>query len=86
MYRGKTERGVSQEIPKPYLALLLYTHPAPRALDSCQSVGKLSDREHSSLIWMETGTKKGLACLQKEESVALLFLDFTILNCYILNY
>ena len=61
MYRGKTERGVSQEIPKPYLALLLYTHPAPRALDSCQSVGKLSDREHSSLIWMETGTKKGLS-------------------------
>ena len=56
-----TDMGVSQEIPEPYLALLLYTHPDPRALDSCQSVGMLSDRKHSSLILMETGIKKGLS-------------------------
>ena len=58
---GLTDRGVSKEIPEPYLALLLYKQPDPRALDSCQSVGKLSDRKHSSLIWMETGIKKGLS-------------------------
>ena len=43
------------------MALLLYTHPDLRALDSCQSVGKLPDRKHSSIIWMETGIRKGLS-------------------------
>ena len=56
-----SDKGVLQEIPEPYLALLLYTQPDHRALDSCQSAGKLSERKHSSLIWMETGIKKGLS-------------------------
>ena len=56
-----SDRGVSQEILEPYLELLLYTHSDPRALDSYHSVGKLSDRKHSSLIWMGTGIKKGLS-------------------------
>ena len=56
-----SDKGVSQDIPEPYLLLLLYTQPDHRALDSCQSAGKLSDRKHCSLIWMETGIKKGLS-------------------------
>ena len=57
-----TGKGVPQGIPEPYSALLPYiTHIDPRALDSCQSVGNLNDRKHSSLIWMGTGTKKGLS-------------------------
>ena len=58
-----SDKGVSQEILEPYLALLLYTHPDHRALDSCQSVGKLSYRKHSSIICMGTGIgiKKGLS-------------------------
>ena len=43
------------------MALLLYTDPDPRALDFCQSVGKLSDRNLGSLIWMGTGIKMSLS-------------------------
>ena len=62
-----SDKGVSHEIFELYLALLLYSHPDHRALDSCQSMGKLSDRKHSTLIWMEIGIKR--ACLWEEESV-----------------
>ena len=51
-----TDRGISQEIPEPYLVLLLYT---PRSQAS-RLLSELSDRRHSSLIWLETGIKKGL--------------------------
>ena len=60
-YLSLSDKGVSQEIPELYLALLLYTHPDHRALDYCQSAGKLSEKKHSSLIWIETGIKKGLS-------------------------
>ena len=52
-----SDKGVSQEIPEPYLAFLLYT---PRAKGS-RLLSELSGRKHSSLIWMETGIKKGLS-------------------------
>ena len=52
-----SDKGVSQEIPEPYLALLLYT---PRSQGS-RLLSDLSDRKHSSLIWMESGIKKGLS-------------------------
>ena len=56
-------KGVSQEIPEPYLALLLYT---PRSQGS-RLLSELSDRKHSSLIWKETAIKR--ACLREKESV-----------------
>ena len=95
-----TDSGISQEIIEPYLALLLYTHRDPRVLDSCHSVGKLSDRKYICLIWMDIGIKKGLSaggrvrCSVERKlysilavtSYALLFWDITMLNCCILNY
>ena len=58
-----SDKGVSQEIPEPYLALLLYTPKSQSSLDrdSCQSYLTDSERKHGSLIWMETGIKKGLS-------------------------
>ena len=52
-----SDKGVSQEISEPYLAMLLYT---PRSQGS-RLLSELSDRENSSFIWMETGIKKGLS-------------------------
>ena len=52
-----SDKGVSQEIPEPYLALLLYT---PRSQGS-RLLSELSDRKHSSHIWKGTGIKKGLS-------------------------
>ena len=51
-----SDKSVSQEIPKPYLALPLYTP----ILQGSTLLSELSDRKHSSLIWLETGIKKGL--------------------------
>ena len=48
-----SDKGVSQEIPEPYLALLLYT---PSSQGS-----RLLYRKHGSLIWKGTGIKKGLS-------------------------
>ena len=65
------------------------------ALDSCQSVGKLSDRKHSSLICMGTEIKKGLSeesvvqliqlRLSAVTSYVLSFSGFTIVNCFIIQ-
>ena len=52
-----SDKGVSQEIPEPYLALLLYI---PSSQGS-RLLSELSDRKHSSLIWKGTGIKKGLS-------------------------
>ena len=72
-----------------HLALLLCTHPDPRALGSCQSVGKLSDRKHSSLI-MDGNWNQKRVCLQEEGSVVKLiqmresFIQFVQL--YLMHY
>ena len=74
-----SDKGVSQEIPEPYLALLLYT---PRSQGS-RLLSELSDRKHSSLIWKGTGIKKGLSAGGRVScSVYLVERKLHLLNYY----